>query len=242
MSLPLSVYKRMPKRMPYSLGFDRYALYFDGVDDYVEIPHSPSLNLYPNFTLEYIARWHSWTGIDKPLDKTKSSSEGWSHRYNADTRKFGFWDPVNTWTESDPVDLELLRWYHITVTYNGTVLSFYINGKLLTAVTVNIPSTIDSDESLRIGGGGLPVYPQPMNGEIAFVRIYNRPLSEKEIRYNMLNYHNPVRDGLVLWLDFEEGHGDKVYDKSGHGNHGTIYGGAKWVRVRQYELRAEVGL
>lgn len=35
--------------------------------------------------------------------------------------------------------------------------------------------------------------------------------------------------GCVLWFDFAELKGDKVYDLSGNGNHGTIYG-AKWKR------------
>ena len=99
-----------------------------------------------------------------------------------------------------------------------------------------VPLRIGYASDAALGG---PYY---FDGYISFVRVYERELTDRERQYNMLNYHNPVRDGLVLWLDFEEGCGDKVYDKSGRGNHGTIYGGAKWVRVRQYELRAEVGL
>lgn len=30
MSLPPSIYKRMPKRLPLSMGFKRYSMYFDG--------------------------------------------------------------------------------------------------------------------------------------------------------------------------------------------------------------------
>lgn len=38
------------------------------------------------------------------------------------------------------------------------------------------------------------------------------------------------RDGLVLELMMQEGSGDKVYDTSGNGNHGTLYGGV-WQRL-----------
>ena len=37
-----------------------------------------------------------------------------------------------------------------------------------------------------------------------------------------LDWSNPLNDGLVLHLAMNEGHGNKVYDLSGHGNHGTL--------------------
>ncbi|MEM1631884.1 MAG: LamG domain-containing protein [Thermofilum sp.] len=39
-----------------------------------------------------------------------------------------------------------------------------------------------------------------------------------------------LRRGLVLYLWMNEGAGDRVYDLSGNGNHGTIYG-ATWTRL-----------
>ena len=38
---------------------------------------------------------------------------------------------------------------------------------------------------------------------------------------------NPIMEGLTLWLNFNEGSGSVVYDRSGNENHGTIYG-ASW--------------
>ena len=37
-----------------------------------------------------------------------------------------------------------------------------------------------------------------------------------------------IQDGLILWLRMNEGEGSIVYDNSGHGNYGTIYG-ATWT-------------
>jgi hypothetical protein len=57
------------------------------------------------------------------------------------------------------------------------------------------------------------------------ILIYSRPLSDAEIRYNMSNPNNPIRDGLVLWLDARACDTSKniCYDLSGNGNHGTMY-------------------
>jgi hypothetical protein len=63
-------------------------------------------------------------------------------------------------------------------------------------------------------------------GFIAQVLIYkDKALSVFEIQHNMLNSNNPVRDGLVLWLDVRACDASKniCYDLSGNGNHGTMY-------------------
>jgi len=44
----------------------------------------------------------------------------------------------------------------------------------------------------------------------------------------MNNPQSPPTSNLVCWLNFDEGSGDTAYDKSGNGNHGTIYN-AIWV-------------
>jgi len=59
------------------------------------------------------------------------------------------------------------------------------------------------------------------------LRIYrDKALNENEIKHNFYHLNDPARDGLVLWLHWDSidiGAG-KWYDKSGYGNHGTIYG------------------
>jgi len=242
MSLPLSVYKRMPKRMPHSLGFDRYVLYFDGEDDYIEIPDSPSLNPTKAITVEAMIKpvvdmygGTTWTCIRKAnnqylLEPGDAGTNYWAFGVNIG----GTFYRVDT---DEPISIK--QWHHFVGLYDSSkgVLQIWVDGKLRGSRSLTGEIQVQSG-GLLIGRWGSEYF----TGYIAFVRIYNRALSESEIRYNLLNYHNPVRDGLVLWLDFEEGHGDKAYDKSDYGNHGTIYGGAKWIRVRQYELRAEVGL
>jgi len=59
----------------------------------------------------------------------------------------------------------------------------------------------------------------------SYLRIYRRALTDEEILWNFYYPDNPVRNGLVLWL-----HWDSIdtatgvwYDKSGFGNHATLY-------------------
>jgi hypothetical protein len=62
------------------------------------------------------------------------------------------------------------------------------------------------------------------------VCIYDRALTQAEIQ-NIYN-GNFVKNGLVLCLDMSEYEGSILYDKSGYGNNGTIYG-ATWVIKKQ---------
>jgi len=226
--------------MPLSIGFKRYALEFDGVDDYVEVPDSPSLN----FTVNNQLTVEAWV-IDSVVDDTyrtivSKDGEFLLRRTNAgEGNDFEFfiydgssWEPR---VDSGVVP-ERGKWYFVVGVFDGSELRIYVNGELKGSKD-RVATLSDTTNPLKIGmfNGGYR-----WNGVITLIRIYNRVLSEREIRYNMLNYHNPVRNGLILWFH-DKIVGNTWYDESGQGNHGTIYGATK-VKVKQYEIRAEVGL
>ena len=54
--------------------------------------------------------------------------------------------------------------------------------------------------------------------------FWDRILSEEEIQSFMSCSPSDQDEGLIGYWDFNEGKGDTVYDLSGNGNHGFIYG------------------
>jgi len=245
MSLPLSVYKRLPKRLPLSLGFSRYALNFDGVDDRVEVPDDPSLNV-DYVTVEALAYVPSGDSFPIAFKGEQSTGKLYSYRLFG---AFGgawytgvvvggkeYWSSGGTWIGA--------KWYHLAQTYDGEVVKLFVDAKEV--IADDRPSGVldkKVGEPFRIGGD--PVGGMWLDGYIALVHLYNRALTEKEIRYNMLNYHKPVINGLVIWLDLEEGMGLKAYDKSGYGNDGDLLPTTNpptWIRNKMWELRSEIGL
>jgi len=209
-----------------------YALSFDGLDDYVEVPYSASLDISEALT---IMAWikpanlpYSECIIGGRYDIWRLMAQCWS--YN----QWGFRFLVHGvgWTGEFHGDTQLQNdvWYHVAVTYDGDKVKLYLNGnpdgeypQTGTIETGNYPFY------LAHGVGAGQHY---FGGVIDEVRVYNRALTLEEIRYEYNlgrgRYTPKNQEGLVLWLHFDEGEGNTAYDSSYEGNDGTIHG-ASWT-------------
>jgi hypothetical protein len=85
-------------------------------------------------------------------------------------------------TAAGTAALPLSAWSHLAATYDGTNLRFYVNGALITtkATTGAMPNTANP---LRIGGNA--VWGEYFSGLIDEVRVYNRALTEAELKADM---------------------------------------------------------
>ena len=115
------------------------ALEFDGIDDYVEVSDSASLDVTPEITIE---AWFNFN--EDPYSITQSRAyildKDFAYRLwysttgvgNSQLNQFFFdcfnWDGVNT----TGITWEKDKWYHIVCTYEGSVAKVYINGELNT--------------------------------------------------------------------------------------------------------------
>jgi hypothetical protein len=99
----------------------------------------------------------------------------------------------------------------------------YVNGTLVSSANLSITGfNPDASPYFGIGGWG-DGSGDRIAGLIDEVRIYNRALSEEEIRY-LYNRGAPI----AHWK-FDEGEGNIAYDSSGNGNNGTLINGPTWV-------------
>jgi len=179
------------------------ALRFDGVDDYVRVYNSASLGL-SEFSLEVwfkrlgdgVSTGSGWAGVSaEPLiAKGRGESDGGTQDVNY---LFGI-NQTNMILAADFEDIsngashpilgtttiQNNRWYHAVVTYDGTTWKLYLNGNLDNSARVRATPRYDSIHDIGIGTafnsvGNPGGY---FNGIIDEVRIYNRALSEEEIR------------------------------------------------------------
>lgn len=170
-------------------------LSFDGINDYVEVPHSPSLDVSNQITLSawilLNARAIEWPKIvikphvqDQTVDPWELycldlGETGEFARFSISSGVAGSWAGV----QDDSV-LSLATWYHIVGTYDGSLMSLYVDGQL--AATQPASIQIGQNNMPLSIGGRLGI--NSFNGVIDEVRVYNRALTETEIQ-NLYQSH-----------------------------------------------------
>jgi hypothetical protein len=207
------------------------ALSFDGRDDYVEIGE-----LAPTYMT--IGAWIKTTSttynlpIVAKLDKT--NFRGFFLTINANwpgvivgSIRFALYDTSNMdRCQTSNLNVNDGNWHYIVATYDGSYGKIYLDGTLVKSCSHTAGYTNPTTEPLLIGRHSKYSVDNTLyfNGLIDEVRIYNRALSEEEIRY-LYNRGAPI----AHWK-FDEGKGNIAYDSSGNGNNGTLVNDPTWVQ------------
>lgn len=245
MSLPHRVYKRMPRRAPKSIGFNMYALRFGG-SQYIWVG-TPSILKIPHPLFFAIFRTTTGTSTQAIYRWGNYGVHFGAPRLYGPEHKAGlfYYDSAGGGHYVDSLsDVDDGRWHAVATYFDGSEIGVIVDGVL--------ENTIADTTPIYYGGYGAAVGRESIwdvnyfSGDIAVFMVYDLDKVTVPIlalvRYNMLNYHNPVREGLVLWYAGRLSP-DKstVYDLSGNGLHGEN-NGVGTVPLEAWRIRAEVGL
>lgn len=164
-------------------GVSNKALYFDGKDDYVEIPDSRSLNPAKAITIECWINIKSETsGSERIIEKSYNQAYCITH-YGGN--KICFEGKIGDRAQRFiwPGQVPFGKWAHIAMTYDGAILRFYVDGLDAGKASGSPAGALGkTSRVLRIGGYDPGTAAYWFNGCIDEVKIYNRALSEKEIK------------------------------------------------------------
>jgi hypothetical protein len=153
---------------------------FDGTDDYIEFGDIQDIN--NNLTLSVWCNPSNLLGVQNIFTKP---SQYWLHKETG-TNKFRFKIETPTRYEVEAnLSLSVGNWYYLVGTYNGSQLKIYVNG--IEYGSLNVTGDIrNTANSLNIGSwlSGSDGF----NGLISMANIYNRALSESEIKQNFESY------------------------------------------------------
>jgi hypothetical protein len=116
---------------------------------------------------------------------------------------------------SGPGWLQVGVWTHVAASYDGSTISIYQNGDL---VSTTAQSGDVSDGSFVLIG----IWSNSFSGVIDEVRIWNVVRNQNRIRNNMGRILEGDENGLVGYWRFDEGSGQSVTDLSGDNNHGKL--------------------
>jgi len=201
------------------------ALTFDGVDDYVDCGSDQSLDVTELTWSLWIKRAETTYTNERALISNEGGGANTSGTYalqidvgSQQQDKIQFVrHGDSTWPLSNTA-IQDTDWHYIAVTRDssgGAVI--YIDGLQDAAGTIGTRTAFTE----TVIGAGHTSYSN-FNGLIDEVAIYNRALGAEEIQANMHTRLVGDEPGLVGYWDFDEGHGQIVYDLSGNGNNGQL--------------------
>lgn len=206
-----------------------YALCFDGINDYVEVPHSPSLNVSNNFTIEFWMKTSNPTQDWSRILEKGSWNEYYMGFYNSTGKLSGAircatagGGAMKTVIGPSTTVLAVNTWYHVAATYNGTTAKIFINGneessKAATALPKNIINALILGAKKNAG-----VASNFYQGCLDELRIWNIARSKTEIVNNMHAQLVGNEAGLAAYYTFNEGAGQVVGDLTANANHGRL--------------------
>jgi len=171
------------------------ALQFDGVNDWVTVNDSASLDLSSGMSLEAWVYPQSQTnGGNTVLLKEISNGEIYSVYSEEDSNlPVSYFNNGSYRTVFGTKRLPANTWSHLVGTYDGQVQRLYVNG-IEVAKSAQNGLIQQSSGVLRIGGNSL--WGEFFHGYIDEVRIYNRSLTATEVSSNLktaISVSNPTQ-------------------------------------------------
>jgi len=167
----------------------------DGVDDYIQIPHSTQLSLLGKHTISFWLKMAATVpGEVVLLSKSiPSYAGGWTVTANTSYLSYTLYDSDSTqsytrtgvsWINSF---VGIWKHYAFVCESAGAVgageMKIYIDGVMLATTTYNTGQTpLANTEVVRIGANTGATAPRYLPGSMDDVRLYNRALSASEIR------------------------------------------------------------
>jgi hypothetical protein len=170
---------------------------FDGVDDYITIPHNSTISssvfgTSNNFTLS------SWVNVSTFQNWACMINKAFGSSYSNTT--VGLWSNsggyqvvVGSNENSNPggstivlsLSAQTNIWYNIVAVGNGTQFLFYSNGNLVSSANFSsiTRTRTENTEPITIGRRATGVGPS-LAGKISTVSVYNRGLSAAEVQQN----------------------------------------------------------
>ena len=161
-----------------------HALSFDGVNDWVTVSDSNSLDLATGMTLEAWVYPTALSGWRTAILKETVGGLAYALYVHDNAPRPAVWANIGgaDQTAIGTASLPLNVWTHVAATYDGATLRLYVNG-VQVGTLARSGSLAVSTRVLRIGGNA--VWGEYFRGRIDEVRVYNRALSQGEILNDM---------------------------------------------------------
>lgn len=212
----------------------RSVLSFDGADDLVEITRKNEHKIPREITMEawvYVTGRTHYAGIISRVFDTGSTESGYGLLLD---NVGGFYCSLKVagqgqlYLSSGPNTLPSNDWHHVAATWDGQVVTLYVDGeKKATYAVVGTGLAYDPDHNLTLGAYKDNDERYCYGGKLAEVRLWSVARSGQQIAESMRSALKGDEPGLVGYWPLDEGRGDGVADKAKQGCAGKL-AGATW--------------
>lgn len=211
------------------------AFQFDGVDDYLDLNDTYESTVSGDNTIMLWAKKATTSSAQRVAMQLNYTSARNASRIEATSVWRGVYR-AGTLTSTATADFN--RWHHIAMVRSSTTAELYVNGRLeASASDAEWPTTISGGTKDGCIGASCNNGTTTAHwfGMVDDARIYNRRLTAAEIKKiysqgtEVVNSSNNsyIRSGLIGYWSMDGADiTDKVYDRSGNNNNGTISGAA----------------
>lgn len=199
-------------------------LYFDGVDDRVDLPNtSPIFGANDDITLDFWINPYVTTDFQRVICQKATSTDDMTLLL-VDNNVCVF-DNGGVNRMAGAKHITSTGWFHCAARRASGAWRIFKNGVETSFISgsgagVSSRNTIGCRYTTRYGGF--------FNGKLWNLRIWDRALSQFEIAKWMNMDPKPNRSDLLLWLPMNEGSGTTLTDATGNGWTGAITG-CTWV-------------
>jgi hypothetical protein len=199
---------------------------FDGVNDYVTIPHSSTLNFGTgDFTIEaWILNSNTTGSIWKRIFTKRGNASAWySLSLNFNRLIIELAGGVSF--TAGPAIQNDGRWHHVAAIRSGNTINLYIDGNKYSGTSPSYGINTDNNFLAEIGNWLTEAYGgEKYRGKIDEIRVWNIARTDSEIRENIhRELPNPLSEpNLMAYYNFNQSSGTVLPDYSSNSNNGTL--------------------
>jgi hypothetical protein len=157
---------------------------FDGIDDYIELQKN-DLSINPgNFTCECVFNYDGFGNTNTLFSLNYYyPSSGYLIRQTSNNSIIIYSDHGSETSIASATTISSSDLYHLVVTQLDNQCKIYLNGALDRQQNLTNP-VLDTSRVNYLGRRGLPALGAYLNGNIFSAKLYNRALTEAEIKQN----------------------------------------------------------
>ena len=190
------------------------ALYFNGSSDFVDTEFKEHLKVFTVTCWVKSPNAPDFYEGKGPVHYEKNFQINWDH-VNPDFQGACGLKDTSGWKAVNFDKLEANKWYYLACTYDGETLITYTNGELSNSDTSTSGFARQETNSIKVGKHAElsgPSY-EFFNGTVDEVRVYDRVLSNTEIRESMHVINDTIDSNLKLYYQFNDTtHADSAFD------------------------------